>query len=319
MGKKRKNNKSIKRYKHDDSTWDDVASESKVRFRETSDPKIFVLGSTPRIIVNKKALDMMEIIVERCKLEVGWLGTVSKINESTFHIEEVFLPEQEVSAASTDLMEDGMAKLVEKLLAEGRDDAVSKLRFWGHSHVNMGISPSTTDDSTMKEFEENGCEFFVRAIMNKRGEAKFDLYDYKRGISYINISWSVETPRSEELETEIKKLVDDNVKEKRYDTGYYNNGYYDNGYGYGGAYSSRYNSGGSFGRGPLGYWDKKAGRYLYPTDVGYDKEAAKKYHNLDTDTTSEDYSTAPADDVTELANQVKGMKDGKAETFKTTS
>ena len=76
------------------------------------------------------------------------------------------------------------------------------LRFQAHSHVNMGTSPSGTDMQNQKDFmndiinfiEANPAAtesertainpFYIFAIMNKRQEINWFLYDYATGVLF---------------------------------------------------------------------------------------------------------------------------------------
>jgi len=117
-------------------------------------------------------------IVDSQKLEVGWLGMVEEA-EYGYLITDIFVPKQTVSAAETDIDENAMADLALELDDAGYD--ISKLLYWGHSHVNMAVSPSGQDEKQVGEFLNN-CPVFIRGIYNKRGESKVDVYDVERNV-----------------------------------------------------------------------------------------------------------------------------------------
>ncbi len=150
----------------------------------------------PTVYVSPVAYMVMCLIIELAPKEVGWLGTVSKRPDGNFMIEEVFLVEQEVTSVETELSADGCAKLVMELL-EGGDpglERANKLRFWGHSHVRMGTSPSGTDERTMRRFASEGHEFYVRGIFNKLGRSTFDVYYFDKGYRILDVPWAVMDP-----------------------------------------------------------------------------------------------------------------------------
>lgn len=117
-------------------------------------------------------------IVDKQPLEVGWLGLVEETDYG-YLITDVFVPKQTVSAAETDIDEDAMAELAIALDDEGKD--IGQLLYWGHSHVNMAVSPSAQDEDQVTAFLEN-CPVFIRGIYNKRGESKVDVYDVARNV-----------------------------------------------------------------------------------------------------------------------------------------
>lgn len=144
------------------------------------------------ILITPEAFRKMLLYVEIAGKEVGWLGTVTKLENDGFLITDTFLLEQEVTAAETELSSEGQNKLVEELL-ELPDgfDKVNQLRFWGHSHVRMGTSPSSTDESTMLRFMDEGQEWYIRGIFNKLGRAEFTVYFYDRGLALCDVPWHV--------------------------------------------------------------------------------------------------------------------------------
>lgn len=96
--------------------------------------------------------------------EVAWLGTLSLRGKDTLVVEEVFLPKQRIFSASVDLDKDAVFELNQKCREEGKE-----LRWHGHSHVNMAVSPSGTDEA---EFQNNvrDADWFVASILNLKGE-----------------------------------------------------------------------------------------------------------------------------------------------------
>jgi hypothetical protein len=70
-------------------------------------------------------------------------------------------------------------------------DLLNKMRFWGHSHVRMGTSPSGTDESTMLRFRDEGLDWYVRGIFNKHGRAEFTVYFFDIGFAVCDVDWCV--------------------------------------------------------------------------------------------------------------------------------
>jgi hypothetical protein len=147
----------------------------------------------PWVIITPKAYQQMLLYVEIADKEVGWMGTVSRLENNCFLIEETFLLEQEVSAVETELSVEGCSKLADELLLRGEEgfDLINKMRFWGHSHVRMGTSPSGTDESTMLRFRDEGLDWYVRGIFNKHGRAEFSVYFFDIGFAVCDVDWCV--------------------------------------------------------------------------------------------------------------------------------
>lgn len=162
----------------------------------------------PFVIISKIALAKMQLYVEGCINEIGWLGTVIKNDENLFFIEDVFLFEQDVHSTTTEITPEGLTAFAEELLQQPNGiETWNNIRLWGHSHVNMGVTPSGQDNSQMETFSNGGIPWFLRIIANKKGDISIDLYDFAQGITYSNLPWWEEFSDEEKaLENQIKEL-----------------------------------------------------------------------------------------------------------------
>lgn len=172
----------------------------------------------PSIKINPEALIKMKLFVEGCSDEIGWLGIAYK-DKNVIYIEDVFLFEQNVHGATTEITPEGLSKFAEAILQEKNGmDVWNNLKVWGHSHVNMGVLASSQDDTQMETFSEGGHNWFIRIIANKRGEMKVDLYSYELGIIYEDLSWEEAITQEEmEIEQQISQLYKflDEIKKSR--------------------------------------------------------------------------------------------------------
>lgn len=132
----------------------------------------------PKVYITLEAMAKVREYVSQCDVEIGWMGCVRKeqdeeTGEITLTLYDAYAPSQEVSGATTDLDATGVAEYA--MQTENPQD----IRWWGHSHVNMGTSPSGTDMITFKEHVENlprYDDYFVMSIHNKRFETTCHLY-----------------------------------------------------------------------------------------------------------------------------------------------
>jgi len=161
----------------------------------------------PQIVINKTALIKMQLYVEGCTDEIGWLGTATK-KDNVISIEDVFLFGQDVHGTTTEITPEGLSSFAEEILqVEGGMDIWNNLKVWGHSHVNMGVSPSGQDDKQMETFAEGGHNWFIRIIGNKKGDIRVDLYDYEAGIIYNTMKWEEGVTNEEyEVMQKIQRL-----------------------------------------------------------------------------------------------------------------
>lgn len=153
----------------------------------------FMGGGRPVVLITREAYSRMYHFVDIADSEVGWLGSVERTPQGDFLIKEVFLLEQEVSAATTSISEDGIAGLVQGLIDNRHDgvDVANQLFFWGHSHVRMGTFASGQDESQMRHFQENGCPWFVRGIFNKLGRMEFTIFLWEAGVKIVDAPWAI--------------------------------------------------------------------------------------------------------------------------------
>lgn len=179
-------------------------------FKERREPttKVEVVQDfVPNVFIDSDAITKMALFVDECADEIGWLGTAYH-EDNNFYIEDVFLFEQEVHATTTEITPDGLSDFATELLKQDNGmDVWNNMKMWGHSHVNMGLTPSGQDDSQMETFKEGGHDWFIRLIANKKGELKIDIYDYKAGVVYLDMPWCV-NPSDEEqaIEEKINEL-----------------------------------------------------------------------------------------------------------------
>ena len=201
------------------------------------------LGQNPRIILTRLAYNKMKTYVKHSSNEIGWLGSVKR-EDNIFTITDVYLLEQEVNGSTCELSPDAIANLY---IERDEQGLPNDIKFWGHSHVNMSVCPSSQDDTQFMEFYENN-DFFIRLIMNKRDEFNVALLDKSTELLYTGIVPEIENDfdGEDEIIEEIKNKVhqktyqyipyqngqtfynikkNENQEEKNTNTKYYNYGY----------------------------------------------------------------------------------------------
>ncbi len=178
------------------------------RSNPTTSVKV-IQTAIPRVGISADALAKMYIYVQECSDEIGWLGTVQALESGKhFIIDDVYLFDQDVHGATTEITPEGLAEFGEALLSQPDGvDIWNRMQLWGHSHVNRAINPSGQDDKQMQEFANIGHDFFIRLICNKKGDMKVDFYNYKQGITYLDVPWEVlATSEENSIQEEIYKL-----------------------------------------------------------------------------------------------------------------
>lgn len=181
---------------------------SELKERLNPQTKVEVLSSAmPYVLIDGDALRTMQLYIEECPDEIGWLCSATRSGRA-ITIHQTYLFEQEVHSTTTEITPDGLAKFGEELLAQPDGmDIWNSIKAWGHSHVNMGITPSAQDNTQMNTFKEGGHDWFVRIIGNKKGDMKIDIYDYEHGIIYTDVPWArIASEQEGELQAQLSAL-----------------------------------------------------------------------------------------------------------------
>jgi hypothetical protein len=166
-------------------------------------------GSYPRVVFTHEAMEKQRHLVDLCEVEVGWLGTVER-DGNVFTVTEIHVFDQEVSAATTNLDASALSEYGAKLMEEERFDDIERIRYWGHSHHNMGTSPSGQDERTLLN-TFGDCDYAIRAILNKRGRVEISICFFDKDIRFDDVPWSVQTPSSDPIRQDMQKELDEKV------------------------------------------------------------------------------------------------------------
>lgn len=176
--------------------------------------QVLVEKFTTKLYVPADVLAEMHAIVDICDDEVGWMGDATRDGDD-YCLNKIYLLNQQAHRTTTELDPSAIGDLVSGFIKDHGPEEGSKMAgrisFWGHSHVNAEVNPSGQDDDTIKQFKENDNDFFIRAILNKKGKMRVDVFDFKRGVQWLDIPWvicaNITDQRRKELETEIKSKV----------------------------------------------------------------------------------------------------------------
>ena len=186
------------------------------------------------VIFSRIAWEKQVRLVDEFSSEVGWHGLVRRDPDDAtkFYIDDLITFPQEVTGATVTPTQGEYDRWNAMLPTEQRNT----MRYHGHSHVNMGTSPSGTDTTFQKDIigrlngdgftpeerermmEELGdSAFYIFMIWNKRREHYariFDLYNnIEYGTSEVDIVHDGEDPLADFIADAKSK-----VKQKTYST-----------------------------------------------------------------------------------------------------
>ncbi len=139
--------------------------------------------------ITDEAWQKIKALVAACDKEIAWHGTVTK-DGTTYTIEDIIVFPQSVtgSTVTSDETEYSM------WLMQQPNEIFNKLRFHGHSHVNMGVSPSGVDLTYQQDIIKNLQDFYIFAIFNKKGSNWCAIYDVEDNIVYEDDDIILDTP-----------------------------------------------------------------------------------------------------------------------------
>ena len=165
------------------------------------------LDNRYELYILPEARNKMELYCDLSEGEIGWLAYVEQFDKQGFLITDCALLKQEVHATTTEITAEGLLEFWNNTPVEQQ----AKIKLWGHSHVNMSVSPSGQDDSQMEYFRD-GNPWFIRLITNKKREYHIDIYDYANGLKIHMDQADLKTYNP--AENELRKQIEDEIKLK---------------------------------------------------------------------------------------------------------
>ena len=139
------------------------------------------------VYFSPKAWLKMNRLVKEFSTEVQWHGTVKRISETQFFVEDILVFPHEVTATTVVSKQEEYEAWLDAL----DDETFNKLRFHGHSHVKMHVRPSGTDEDVQTNFlkglgkpAKDYDPFYIFLIINKDGDINCQVYDITNNALY---------------------------------------------------------------------------------------------------------------------------------------
>lgn len=198
-----------------------------------------------KIYISEIAWMKLTTLLREFSKEVAWHATAYRLPDGDeYYIKDVLVYPQTVTAATVDMDEELYAKwLMDGVMAD--DERFDHIRCQMHSHVNMGVFASGTDEQHQQEIlsQLRDDDFYIFMIWNKRLDAYMRIFDMEKNILFEkeDIEWCVmdETIGLAQFLEDAKKIV----KEKTYTPTYAGNYGANQGYGRNTGYNSQNYSG----------------------------------------------------------------------------
>lgn len=144
----------------------------------------------PVIDFTEEAFYKMMSLVDGIDKEIAWHGVVETINEEKreYLVTDILVYPQRVAATTVDAIEDKYGLWMNKI----DDETFNKVRLQGHSHVNMGVFASSTDEKYYDNLTDHLTDFYIVIIANKRREFFLRLYDGKNNLIFNELKPTLE-------------------------------------------------------------------------------------------------------------------------------
>lgn len=172
----------------------------------------------------------MVMLIKEFDKEVAWHGVAYRSEDESkneYYITDILVYPQEVTGATVNTDQERY----QTWLYQHDDEVFNNIRMQGHSHVNMGVSPSSVDTTHQEQILDQLEDdmFYIFMIWNKSFNHFFKVYDMKKNILFESNDVDVKIADGGIGLTEFIQNAKDMVKNKGYTPGSYS--------GYGNTYS----------------------------------------------------------------------------------
>lgn len=134
------------------------------------------------VLFRPVAYAKMLALLKHFDSEVAWHGTVERLDDDKFIITDIVVYPQTVTGSTVNTDQEEYQKWTMTL----EDDYFNAMRMQGHSHVNMGTSPSSVDTNHQQQIlaQLKGQEYYIFMIWNKKLDHTIKIYDYANNVMY---------------------------------------------------------------------------------------------------------------------------------------
>lgn len=164
-----------------DSYVRDKITDGKINFQKN-------IGTVKRkaaVYFTELAYRKFQALVDGFNNEVAWHGLAYRGKDESkdeYYVTDILVYPQEVTGATVTTDQ----KKYQDWLMSQDDDTFNNVRMQGHSHVNMGVSPSGVDEnlyeSILAQLDDN--MFYIFQIWNKKGDKTCKIYDLKKNVMF---------------------------------------------------------------------------------------------------------------------------------------
>ncbi len=135
-----------------------------------------------QLIFEDTAWRKMWALIDKLEKEVGWHGVVEREGDKIFRVKDILMFPQTVTGATVTTDDEEFALWDASI----ENETYNKMKFYGHSHVRMGVFPSTVDTNYIANKIQNELDFYIFGIFNKSKSSWLNIYDVSNNTLYEN-------------------------------------------------------------------------------------------------------------------------------------
>lgn len=138
-----------------------------------------------KITFTDRAMVRLLHLVTMCEEEVAWHGSIERLGTGSYLVKDIYLYSQDTTHTTVYVTDETYGEWCYQELINNRERAIER-HFHGHSHVNMGVTPSSVDldyqYDTIQMLPEDG--FYLFMIINKYNDVWMRIVDCIDGVEY---------------------------------------------------------------------------------------------------------------------------------------
>jgi len=153
-------------------------SDGEIRYTKAFEYK----GAGAVLWLTPTAYSKTVALVTKFSDEVAWHGLAVRQAQNEFVIEDIVVYPQEVTGSTVNTDQERYTEW----LYEFDDEVFGKIRMQGHSHVNMGVTPSGVDSGHREKIlgQLDDDMFYIFMVWNKTLKTHTLIYDMANNILY---------------------------------------------------------------------------------------------------------------------------------------
>ena len=193
--------------------------------KEIEEKVVPLIATDFKVMINYEVYRKVYHWIHKSDFEVSGFGNVEWDKErKIFRVTDAILLKQENTAASSEIDPTALSKAVYEMR-----DKPNGLKWWWHSHVDMGVFWSADDMTVIRELGQQG--WLLSTVFNKKSEHLSAFYETvevmgnRHEIFENKIDTKISFPANTNEAVEWDKEYDDKVTEYKYTTTNYESNY----------------------------------------------------------------------------------------------